>query len=1102
MTIVSREEELRQQLVAAAVSDAQISRFLDAILASPVLDAIAAQIGKASGLPIADFADLLNADDMAVTPIVADGAFGLDLGLPAALSLDLSGFHVGGLGIALTYKPGAGEAPGEAFGALRGAMRAGSVVIPVEAALSVAGAAAIALTIPSAPLAAIIEEIVGEALPPEVPNFTLENVALTADPAAGTFSLAGMAASPWELPIGLDGIVIREVAVALSRAAGEDGAMAVAGSISGALGLGPATLAVSYEFPGALEIGGELPSLGVSPLVQALCGTGIVQDLPAPASVLAVELTDLSVKIIPQQRMLSCSGSSALGTAEVAVARTSAGTWGFNVGFAPPSSWKFSAIDSALTPLDALKLDGTTMVIASSDDRSLELAAIKLPREDVAVSRGLNFFAGLDVSGTGVDEITGLKTLSIYAAIGPDPAAIVLEAEIGGRFELGQGVVFGGVRFRLVPSPTNFSVTLLGTVEAVIDTSVLTFTGGMQVTPMSAALQATMAGMWQSPFGVRGVAVGNVALDLGVGFGPLRPSVGIAGSLQVGDFAGAAALRVDTIVPSKSMLAVAFNRLFLMDVIRTFCGPTVTAQIPQQVADKVLNIGMEDVELYIVPQETRIGELVYEQGLRAKGKMTIAGLNARGAIKFDYLEGLELDAEVDPFAIGGVFRLTGARGYPRAAAHVRVSPLSAPVVDINGAVELLGLRSETIIQLSERGFFFLTEGRIFDTFSASLEVSGTDLTAGGSYYVRATMRNDLTSYLRDEAAKAIKAAADDAARKIGEAQARVAAAQREVDRITAEIERQRSIVRAERDRDSARVREAQAQVDAAQREVNRINAEIERQRAIVRAERERDAERLRDAQNAVARAQADVDGYQAQINQRKARIDQISRELDARARWYDNLGRWDKVKEWPGYKAWQVAKRGEQGTLYAEIGKLEGEKNIKVGVLEGVRATLRGLGSAANRAPVDADPRVAGLFAGRESANAGLTIAQRGLQAAQAAIKTFPVDADPRVAGLFAGREAATAGLQGANLALEGVRRAVGPMAGFADEVARYSLGGLLDVKAASFEGSLALASGGAVQLSVTVALMGRPQQTVALAFSFADPLSAARSLARQLMPA
>jgi len=957
-------------------------------------------------------------------------------------------------------------------------------------------------------LSAILEEFFAMVeLPTDLPNFEFANIEIAVTPKTGEFSLTGKSSNSWPIPIGVDGLEVEDISFQVLRSANSTQAEAttrqrsVTGFISGTLEVNTARFPITYQFPGDFVLQGHIPSLNLSPLVQKLCGSEVIRDLPIPASVLALSFSDVEVTIAPQQKSFSLAAGSSLGQVELIVKKIS-DRWGFTAGFMPPSSWKFSEIADELRVLDGLKFSNTALILASSDDRNFALTRVQAQRSDVAIIRGLNFFAGMNLSGLGVDALLGITSLNVYTAISGKPADLVLEASIDGSFDLGKGVAFGDIRFRLKPAPSDFSLTLMGTVTAILNNSVLRFIGGMEVKPRSAEFQATMLGIWQDPFDAKGVSIANVAIELGMSFPPPLPTVGIAGTLQIGEFQGVVAVKFDSAMPSRSMLAIAFNRLYFLDVIGTFCGTAVKQAIPASLAKTVLDIGFENVKIYIVPQPTTIGELKFEQGTQLEGTMYFWGLRAYGYLKIDYLDGVEVKGDVEPINLAGIFKLTGATGKPKPSLYLKVSPKTVPNLDISGAVELLGIRSETQIRLSDSGFTFTTIGKIFDLFECTLEVRGQNLTQGGDFFIVATMRNDLLEYLRREASNAIKAAADEATRSLSNAQDAVASAQRNVDKLNTDINNMRQTIQRERDRDAQRMRDAQAAVASAQREVDKLNTDINNMRQTIQRERDRDSGRMRDAQGAVQRAQNDVNSLQGEIDNTKRRIEQLKQDISNKERWFNKSKWYEKSYRWAELSAYATAKGSEIAGLYTYIGGVEASKATANGVLEGAKQVVRGLEKTIVNFPIDADVRIAGLFTARETANGVLEGAKQVVRGLEKTIVNFPIDADVRIAGLFTARETATAALSVATQTLQGLKVSIGSIADVGQFIVKYSLGGLLDVKSARFEATLMAARGGSVSLALTLVFMQGQPQTLALAFNFYDPLSGAKALAKQLLSA
>ena len=184
-------------------------------------------------------------------------------------------------------------------------------------------------------------------------------------------------------------------------------------------------------------------------------------------------------------------------------------------------------------------------------------------------------------------------------------------AGIRGTFDISDNVAMGNMALNLQPFPSNFAVGIKGEIIAKIDDSDLVFVGPMKVRPVerSISFATTMLGDWREPFGVKGLAVSDVAIDIGMGIVPppavVLPIIGLAGSIQIGSFKGSAAVKADTVTPTKSMISASFNELFLKDILTTFCDPTIVNRIPVELQSTILTVGMEDVGVHVVPQATQ-----------------------------------------------------------------------------------------------------------------------------------------------------------------------------------------------------------------------------------------------------------------------------------------------------------------------------------------------------------------------------------------------------------------------------------------------------------------------------------------------------------------
>lgn len=145
-------------------------------------------------------------------------------------------------------------------------------------------------------------------------------------------------------------------------------------------------------------------------------------------------------------------------------------------------------------------------------------------------------------------------------------------------------------------------------------------------------------------------------------------------------------------------------------------------------------------------------------------------------------------------------------------------------------------------------------------------------------------------------------------------------------------------------------------IDDARSEVARLDREIAAQREQVRREREAGHRGLADARAAVAAAEREVASIQSEIDANDRRIAELRRKQR------------DAVIDNPLWELEIQALNLANGTLW--VARESAEL-----VLEGAQEVLQGLLDVIHAIPIDADPRVAGLVAARETAMLGLDAA-------------------------------------------------------------------------------------------------------------------------------
>lgn len=944
-----------------------------------------------------------------------------------------------------------------------------AVLFGTSVAVSIALSDAFTISISTANvnLSRIIDELLPDVdFPSDIPNVVFDTVTMVVSPATKEFSLSAATTEDWEIPLGVTGFLVEDIQFTAERKKTANNKYKTTGTVIGNASLGPVSFDLNYSYPGELLFGTEIPKLNLSPVIQDMCGPDGLMDIDLPPSVSNLALENIKLTVSPNKKFLSLSSQSSLGNTELLITQTRQKKWAFMVAFAPPAQWKFSSIDRALAVMDDLTFRDTGLIISSAQDDLPPITIVTVP-QSLKLVKGLNFFATLDMTGLGVDDLMSVKSLTVSTTIGTSIDTVRLAAAMEGSFKIDDNVALGDMEFFLRPAPSNFQLGISGSVLARIDQSDLRFVGTMSIRPTerSAAFAATMLGNWENPFGIKGFALQDVAIEVGVGIVPppavAAPIVGLAGTMSIGSFTGSAAVKFDTATPTKSMIAASFNQIFLKDVVQTFCEDKVYDAIPIAIRNSVLSAGMEDVAVYAVPQLTTIGELIYEPGFKFQGKISIADFDAECMFLLDYKKGFAIKGSCDPIVIEDVFKITGVENSPGPLLDIDLRIGGNPHIQIEGLIDLLGISASTLVAISDSGFRFEIEGQIFDLFTAKVAASGGNIKNGGDFYLMVEMQNELITYLREQALKGIQNAANDATQSLESAQGDVDKAQREVNKLNAEIDQQRVKIKKERERDAKNVKVAEGAVSSAQKEVNRLQTQINNTRKTIERERERDTKRVNDAEKTVASAQRkvnslqseinamrktikaerakttrdlnsakktltsaqrEVDSLQGKINTNKKKISSLKKNISNKKRWYNKSKWYQKSYRWAEFSAYSAAKGAEITALYTAIGGLETAKATANGALEVAKQAVRGIQAAADTFPVDADPRIAGLFTAKETANLGLEAAKQTLIGLQATISLVPVDSDPRILALFTAKESANLGLEATKQSLIGLQ--------------------------------------------------------------------------------
>jgi hypothetical protein len=399
--------------------------------------------------------------------------------------------------------------------------------------------------------------------------------------------------------------------------------------------------------------------------------------------------------------------------------------------------------------------------------------------------------------------------------------------QLGSNFKINEAFL------QLTPADLSFGAGL--SVGLKLDNNWVNFTGmGEIAAPATVGLVVFMeeGSVWNEPFGLKGVSVSNLGLDFGANLATAipTPKIGLSGALKVGPFEGSGAGMLDVGTPQNSLISLKMNSLGLQQFLDAFSSPSLKAQF-NRLPSHLRSFGLRDAELTIIPKTTIMAGRTYNQGLRLAATTTIAGLGSRFDINASFDKGFTGVAAVAPIILKegnlSIFELSGNKlsDSARMAINMSIENIlqpTTPLYLVDGKLTVLGITSQTKIEVTRTGVYFFTKGKIFNKFEAFVEARGGSFNDIKGLDVRAAMKNDLIVYLNREATAAIdqatKASQDryrNAKSSLSEAETYLRNTQKDVDAFNAQKAKVDAAVR--------EVNSLKSRMDAAERECKKAN---------------------------------------------------------------------------------------------------------------------------------------------------------------------------------------------------------------------------------------------------------------------------------------
>lgn len=712
------------------------------------------------------------------------------------------------------------------------------------------------------------------------------------------------------------------------------GAVSISSTLKSDFKIGDASIKVGATLssnPNDCVLSGDISNLSLG---NVLSSFGMNKAPEWPDAFWNLSMSKGTISMAPFSKTLSLNTTSDFGQVEffINASKTPAE---FMVGVSPPSDFSFKRIDPNLGVLDNVGLKNTAIVLASSTQKT-RLALFKKLGQETEVTRGLTLLSLYDISAMSkeVEKLIGKSQLLLRATVSNNPGEMKLMASLDTNisFDAKQTTILKNVNFTIAPNPANFEVSLGGTMEVKAEKNrTLNFTTrvAVNITNAELSIEGIMTGTWDRPFETNGVQLIDLGIGVGVSFktSPLpMPTMQFKGKIKVGDprnpaFAGDVTFALDPSNPTQSMIDAGFNQILMKDLVRIVQYSNPSFRVPDDSRNLINSMGVTDARLTIVPGLTTVTVLEknYDPGFLIKGSAAIDGYNTNLLVGISSA-GIKAGAGISSIVFPPYFSFTGALDKPDPFFNMVLSttdPKSSKVA-YSGKATVLKLTAESDMMLSDKGFDLYMNGKIFDKFQAKLRIAAGSTKDGAGYNVMATMDSDLQKYISDIASA-------------------------EIDKATKNSQKA--------------FKEAQTTLTQKQQEVATLNTEIEKQRAIVQAERDKDCKKFNDAEADVKRDRKKLNNLKDDIDDREDKIKKLAKAIEK--------------------DATKAIENGAKITkLKAEVVGLEAALATARGVLKASEKVLEALGKGCDQTPIDLDPRIAGIITARETADKSLQAAK------------------------------------------------------------------------------------------------------------------------------
>jgi hypothetical protein len=712
---------------------------------------------------------------------------------------------------------------------------------------------------------------------------------------------------------------ISDVKIKIEQKLNDYDQMAFSLDIQGIVSIGDYAITLECKFPsdsGLFEIKGSLPlSTDLLTIVENCLRTVNISVPPGLSQLGTSEITNLSVRIVPEISLLSVMITTNFGNAEFVIMEQ-------------PDSVDLMMIlalpidlNSALKMLGVVEtpehiataLSESVLVLASEfldKEFCLDVQPLQTVELTEDVNSGINFQASFK-DGM-ITEVLPIDSLKIHGTIGLSPISLELQVSSTLEFTLTEFLLFKGFLFRISLDVSEYKVELGADMDLRMGEECLPLRGSISLVgpPPSLMLSTYMTEEWTEPFGVKGVTLKKLGVNLG--FEPPVPAFGFMADAIIGSFTGSAAIQLAGSV--LQLLSIEFNELNIGTLVR-YLASSFNLDIAESFITFLDGIALEDVNFHMALTDVEIGGVEYKAGFHMRATVHIFDTTIFAAAMVDAESGLYFYAEMDPINISPdgfeIIKLTNASDSNKGAMmelDLRTTSNSRQIV-VSGAISIFNelLKGLVDIDIDETGFSILANCKIIDLFEASLDVTGPNLDSllngsGEGIFLKAHMKNDLFTVVRKSILDYIRGVTDSAVTELTNAENALAAARREVD-----------------DWDD---------------QIKELTGQLESTRAAAVTE-------LEDAIKIVNDAQNELDKIDGQISNHESKIRALNKEIAYWNNWYASLGPLAKIWYSLKYASEVGGRESEKAKHYAAIGLLQLSKIAAWALLELAETSLK-----------------------------------------------------------------------------------------------------------------------------------------------------------------